>query len=135
MNKMHDMVGPHPPAQISIPASAAADATAYVCIWLVPYDIRVTAFGYLSSAAVTGDDTNSKNLNVDAKIGVAAIAEVAHLDLVTGVDLAVGENAIAFNTGTYLDLSEGDLVLFELEKVGTGVDVAAGSLVIEYQGA
>lgn len=112
-------------AQTLVPSVLAATATEQHPIFVAPVKCRVLAVSIVPQAAVTGDNTNTKNLNVINK-GAAGVGttEVANLDLVTGANLvAFDESAIPLNT-TYVngvDMTEGDTLTLQVEKVGTGV--------------
>lgn len=135
MNKIHDIVGEHLPGEITIPYAAAADATSIVGIWRAPYKCVITGFKPIMGTAVTGAATNYVNLNVQKAVQGAAAAEVAHLDLASGTNLIVGLNDIPLTTGTELAMNEGDLILLEREKAGTGLVLPAGTLEIRIRGA
>jgi hypothetical protein len=78
-----------------------------------------------NAAAVTGDDTNSTNINIINKGSAGAgTAEIGNLDLATGTDLVdFDEKAVTFNATytTGVTLSEGDVLVVEFEKVNTGL--------------
>ena len=119
---------------IKVPAQAADAATAYVAVWRAPYKCRVTGMGYVPIAAVTGADTESRNLNVD--LGSTG-AEVANIDLELGTDLtAKDDNALTITaSGGYVDLEEGATLLLESELVGTtGLAVGLGDWTVTYKG-
>lgn len=130
--KFHDLVGSIS-RNIKVPAQAADAATAYVAAFRAPYKCRVTALGYVPIAAVTGQDTESRNLNVD----LAAGTEVANLDLANGTNMAAKAlTAIPITaTGGYIDLEEGATLRLESELVGTtGLAVPLGNWIITFQG-
>jgi hypothetical protein len=104
---------------------AAATATEQRAAFVAPVKCRVVAIEFVSDAAITGDNTNTTNVNIVNK-GAAGVGttEVANKDYPTGASaVALDANAIPLNT-TYangVDLNEGDVLAVEYEKVGTGV--------------
>lgn len=135
MNKIHDVVGEHLPGEISWPAIGATDATAMIGIWRAPYKCVITGLKPIMAATVTGAATNYFNFNVQKAEQGEAAAEVAHLDFGDGTNAVVGLNDIPFTTGTELAMNEGDLILLQREKVGTGLATPAGTLEIRIRGA
>mgnify|MGYP001573818186 CR=1 FL=1 len=111
-----------------VPAQAAADVTAYVAAIHLPVRCTVVAAWHVCEEAVTGADTNSRNLNLDQADGTEK----------ANVDYAAGENATAgvrnaMSTITEFNEDEGDCLLLESEKVGTGLAVGAGILIVQYR--
>lgn len=110
-------------AEAVIEAVAAGDATEEQVIFVAPFDCILESVSITADAAVTGNNTNTKNLNVVNK-GSAGVGstELANLDLATGTDLVAADEkslgTVASNT-----LAEGDVVALEIEKVGTGVAI------------
>ena len=90
----------------------------------VPSDERVTSVSYVPLAALSGANTNSRNLVVTNKgqAGVGAV-NVATLSLTTGVNLvAFDEKVITLNgTATNLDVVAGDVLELASTAVGTGI--------------
>ena len=110
-----------------VPAVAAATATQTNVIWIAPDAVQVLGVEVAAGAAVTGDNTDSKNLNlIDAGTG-AGTTEVGNLDLVTGTNLtAKTPRAIVdadAGTGSAFRLDAGDGLALQTELVGSGVDV------------
>lgn len=119
-----------------VAAVLAATATQQDPIFIAPCACKVTAVSIVPQAASTGDNTNTKNLNVINKgSDGTGTTEVANLDLATGVNLvAFDEKAIPLNA-TYtngVSLSEGDVLSLQTEKVGTGVAVGPFIVSIDY---
>jgi hypothetical protein len=114
-------------AQAFVAQVLAATATREDPIFVAPVKCRVVGIEVVPQTATTGNNTNSKNLNVIDK-GAAGVGttEVATKDLVTGVDLtALDRYEIPLNT-TYangVDMDEGDTMTLQTELVGTGVIV------------
>ncbi len=119
-----------------VAAVAAATATQQDPIFIAPCACKVTAVSVVPQAASTGDNTNTKNLNIVNKgASGAGTTEVGNLDLVSGTDLvAFDEKAIPLNA-TYtngVSLSEGDVLSLQTEKFGTGVAVGPFIVSIDY---
>ena len=123
-------VGKHPGRHtvcVTLPAVAAATATQTNMIWIAPDAVQVVGVEVAAGAGVTGNNSNTKNLNlIDAGTG-AGTTEVGNLDLVTGTDLtAKTPRAIVdadAGTGAAFSLDAGDGLALIVEKVGTGVAV------------
>ena len=114
-------------------AHAAATATEYIGQWVAPHDCRLRAVYFLPLAAVTGANTNTTHLNV-INVGVAAgTTELANLDL-TSTNNLTGRAKNVITQALTTDLSAGDVIALEAEKVGTGLDVPAGVMFIAYDG-
>jgi hypothetical protein len=127
----HDYNGDHQ-FQLHIPPAAADAATADVAVFVAPYAMKVSALNVVSNAAVSGTDTDSRNLNVQKVVG-ADEAEVAHIDLELGTDLIVGRNPLSVTAFT---LAAGDRLVVESELVGTnGLALPVLTLEIIAQGA
>lgn len=123
--------------QVHMPAAAAADATAYLGLFRVPFKSRLKSLKYIPLTDVVGADTNSANLNVDNQDHATPNTEIANLDMTAAGGTITGGDGKAFtlsSTSADLDLAEGDVLRFEREKVGTGLATAAGCIVIELQG-
>lgn len=131
----HDMTGSHN-FQVDLPAVAAATATGDIGIFRVPYKIRLaagtTALSLIAGTALSGADTNTRHINVLAKVGAGSLTEVAARDLVSGTNLAVGANTLTLAAA--LELDAGDLIVVVSEKVGSGLAIPALTLSITAQG-
>jgi hypothetical protein len=119
-----DLIGSHV-AHMLVPSVAAADATELHPIFIAPIKCVVLGVQIVPQAAVTGDNTDTKNLNIlNAGADGSGSTEVANLDLVTGTDLVANDaEDIPLNT-TYddgVELAEGDVLALQVEKVGNGV--------------
>lgn len=112
-------------AQLRSKAHAAATATETILTWIAPQDCRLMGVHFYPDSAVTGADTNTTHLNV-----LDGATEIDNYDLTSGNDIAV--TGYTFSTTLARDLSEGDRVIVQAEKVGTGLDVPAGTFVFEY---
>lgn len=121
-------------AQIYAPAHAAATASEYLVSFVAPFDCRLKAVYFVPKDDVTGVDTNTTHLNVINKGSAGAgSTELGALDLTDGNDLtAFDVNTVVSSLTT--DLTEDDVIAVQYEKVGTGLDVPAGTWIFEIDG-
>jgi hypothetical protein len=107
----------------------AATATEAHVFFTAPRACRVVQVSVTADIATTGDNTNTKNLNlVNKGAAGSGTTEVGNLDLVTGVNLAAfDEKVIPLNASNAsgVVLANGDVLALQYEKVGTGVNVGA----------
>jgi hypothetical protein len=108
-----------------LPAHAAATATEKLKLYVAERACRVKKVAIHPSAAVTGDNTNRTNLNVDKNT-----TEVANLDLDTGTDLVAQAETVLYEPATPLPMAAGDYIGLEWEKVASGVLVPALAAVV-----
>jgi len=121
--------------RMALAVHAAATATEERTVFSAPCACRVRAFSIVSDIAVTGDNTNTTNLNVKNK-GAAGVGTtvVATLNLPTGTNLvAFDENAIPLAAAGAFAMVEGDTLTLEFVKVGTGVAIGPGMLTIDWE--
>ena len=130
-NPIHDLPGDIK-LFVPFPDVAAATVTSYVGNVVIPYDGYITAMGVTANAAVTGDNSNTKNINIDT-FSAGTASEVANLDLPTGVNLVAGTQK-AITVSTKITVSAGQLLSIEFEKVGNGVAITSGGLELTLQG-
>lgn len=110
---------------------AAATATSKFAIFVAPRACKVSGVSITPDVATTGDATNTKNLNVlNAGAAGSGTTEIGNLDLAAGVNLtAFDETAIPI---TETPLAEGDVLVLQVEKVGTGVIVGPGQVKVTW---
>lgn len=102
---------------------AAGSATQSHVIFVAPAAGTVTEVHITTRTAVTGDNTNRKNLNIINKgSDGSGSTEIANLDLVTSTDL-VAFDETAIGTGLSVSVSEGDVIVVEYELIGSGVAI------------
>ena len=115
----------------AIPAVAAADATIVIPLMAMPFNCELGEVSLICSTLVTGNTTNTKNLNlIDGGAEGAGTAELANRDLITGTNLAAGKTMLFDNiiaAALEIFMSQGDMLELQVELVGTGV--AVGPLV------
>jgi hypothetical protein len=119
MTSLHDVPGSHY-TYLTMAAVASGDNTAYVGGTINPLNgpAKIIAIHLIPIAAITGDNTNSNNYNVDI---VASTTEIANLDLATGTDAVLGV-PLAFTlsgTAAQLTVAAGGVLLVEREETGT----------------
>lgn len=132
-NQLGDIPGAKFYATAYAPQHAAATATEVVPIFVAGENCRVRKVSFLPNAAVTGDDTNRTNLNMQNRgASGAGTTEIGNLDLATGVDLVATDEKIVYQPATPLDLDAGHVLAVQYEKVASGVLVPPGQWVIEY---
>lgn len=118
-------------------AVAAGTATSTFTLFTAPCAGRVRAVSITPDVATTGNNTNTKNLNlIDKGVNGAGTTEVGNLDLVTGVNLtAFDETAIPLNAtfAAGVPMVEGQVLGIQVEQVGTGVAVGPGQVNIDWE--
>ena len=114
------------------PVHAAATATEERTVFVAPMAGRIRAVTVTSDIAVTGDNTNTTNMNIINK-GAAGVGttEIGNLDLTTGVNMVAFDEKNIPITATAL--AEGDTVTLQFEKVGTGVAIGPSMVTIDWE--
>lgn len=134
-DRVHDIPGPIS-ATASVIAVAAATTTVVYDIFRAPDAVKITKIEIVPQAAVTGNDSNTKYLNVlDGGAAGTGTTEVANLDLATGVNLVALDGKNIPLNATYASgcvMAEGDTLLLQIEKVGTGVALPHLHVYLEY---
>ena len=134
MQSKHDIPGDHV-HQVIIDPIAAGDATELQSLFVAPFTCKITGVTITPDAAATGDNTNTKNLNIHNRGQAGAgTTEIANLDLVTGVDL-VARDEKTIGSGMSSAVASGDVIALQVEQVGTGVAIPRSIVKITYQGA
>lgn len=119
--RQHDIPGPHD-SFVVLPAMASAESTTEFPIFVAPWDCSVTSVKLTFGSAVVGDDTNRFNFNlINKDDDGTGTTELANLDLAAGttVDAFVEETLLS----TATDLTAGQILDLEYEKVSSGFDV------------
>ena len=118
--------------QIRIPAHAAATATEKVALLYASFAIYVTAVRHIPDTIVTGANTNTTHINlIDAGSAGTGTTEQGNIDYVSATDTAeLDSRAFTFTAFT---LDSGDVLALQFEKVGSGLAIPAGLIVIEFQ--
>ena len=128
MKELHDIPGRHI-FSMDVHAHAAATATEVYALMRVPFKSVVKAIRHIPSAAINGADTNTTHLN--ARVGTTEIANI---------DYTNGNNASALTAKDFANLAAagynveaGDVLNVQIEKVGTGLDIPQGVIVVEIE--
>lgn len=114
---------------VPIPATGSGDNTDYLAMWTAPFDCVVTAMKVGMTDAVTGDNTNRYNFNVD---GPNSADEIANLDLIDDVNLAAGVLS-SLTMSANVNVDEDESLRLEAEEAGTSPATGPGVWVIEYE--
>lgn len=119
-------------AAVQTIAHAAATATEYIGSLVIPIDGRIRGAYFIANAAVSGANTNTTHLNLqNGGVAGTGTTEIANIDLTSGNDLASGVKSIMSEALTTA-VSAGTVLRLQAEKVGTGLDVPSGTLVVLY---
>lgn len=119
-------------AQVPSIAHAAATATEYIASLIIPIDARIRAIYFIANAAVSGANTNTTHLNAqNGGVAGTGTTEIANIDLTSGNDLVSGAKSLMTESLTTA-VSAGTVVRLQAEKVGTGLDVPAGTFCVLY---
>lgn len=115
-------------------AALAADATADQVVGLVTTAGSVLSVTFVPDTVLTGADTNSATLSVVNKGAAAAgTAVVASKAFTNGVNIAATVPGDITLTATAADavVAANDVLVYRRTKVGTGLAVPAGMLVVK----
>lgn len=118
-----------------VPALAATSATVKIAVWQAPNDVKIDKVTIRTGVAITGDATNTINLNVlDGGAAGSGTTEIGHQDYGASVNAAALDDIVIDCADAALD--EGDALILQVEKVGSGgtLGTALGSMVqIDYK--
>lgn len=120
--------------QTYLPAVGAADATIAYPIFRAPDTCVVSKVEIVPQAAITGQDTNYRELNlINAGSAGAGTTELANIDLASGTNLTALDGK-AFTLAANVSMSAGDVLKIESALVGeTGLAVPALLVYVEYE--
>lgn len=117
----------------AIPATAGgADDTTPIAI--APWDFTVTKVSFLSDAAVTGANTNTRKVELrNGGANGAGVTVIASKQFDAGVNAVQNDDTDVTLTGTVAnrDGSAGDALVFASTHIGTGLADPGGTLIIE----
>lgn len=127
--------GLHTWSGIYVPSHAAATATEKLGVLEAPFDCYLRRVAFSPQDAVTGVDTNTTHLNVvDGGPDGSGTTELATKELVAGTDLvALDYQDIFALTATKVELTAGDVLEFQWEKVGTGLLIPHGYVLVSIE--
>lgn len=133
-NFLADVPGTHS-RESQIDSVGAGDATEEQTIFVAPHKCVVEEVGITPDAAVTGNDTNRKNLNViDKGSAGTGTTEIGNVDLGTGTNL-VAKDRTTLLTGGSTEMEKGDVLSLQIEQVGTGVAIPRSRVDVRYRPA
>lgn len=130
MTTLHEIPGTHE-LHAQAAAVAAATTTAYVAVLTLPFAAVVTEVVYVPYSALTGADTNSMNLNVDSVVA-GTPTERGNVDFASGTDAAALTEKVLYSGS--LSLAAGAQIAVEREKVGTGLAMPGGEIIVRFRG-
>lgn len=116
-----------------VAGAAAADATRDDAVLVVPFAGNITAVTFVPDAALSGANTNNRQLSLINKGLTGGDTRVAAtLALATGVDLvAFDEKAITVSgTAANVAVVEGDVLALSTVKNGSGLTTPGGQVKI-----
>lgn len=130
--KSRDIPGKHS-VQLYTASHAADAGTEKRVIWVADCDCKITDVDFCPFAAVTGQNTDTTDLNIlDGGAAGAGTTEIGNLDLTLNNDLSANTPNAIINSGTST-LDEGDSLILQLEQVGNGLAVGAGLVVVTFE--
>jgi hypothetical protein len=134
-NTMHDLAGPLV-QQTLIPPAAAGDATASRVVFMAPFACRIRSVTIVPAAGITGQATNTFNLNViNRGVDGASSTEVANRDYLSGTNETAYTRRVLYQPSTPLSLAAGACLDLQRELVGTGLAMPSLLVVVEYEAA
>lgn len=120
--------------EVVVPAHAAATATEQAPVFYAPFACKVTAVRVVAGAAVTGANTNTTHLNLHNRgTDGSGTTEIANYDLTSGNNLTAYDNYNLYAPASGLAVAAGGVLSLQHEKVGTGLDVPALCVVVEFE--
>ena len=135
MINVHDIPGRHR-ATFRIPAHAAADPTTSHVIFAAPFSARIRKVALFFAADVTGQNTNTFNLNlVNRGTDGTGTTVLASRSYTAGVNESAYVESVLYEPTNGLSVSAGTVLDLERELVGTGMDSPNIWGYVEYEGA
>ena len=117
---------------VASPATAAADASTTYVIFEAPVNCKIEKVRVVPGAAVTGQDTNTKNLNlIDRGTNGAGATELANYDLTSGNDIGVAGYDL-YSPASALSVSTGNQLGLQVEQVGAGMALSPLAVTVEF---
>jgi hypothetical protein len=115
------------------PSTTSATNTTKRHVFYADTDMTVEEVSYVPDAALTVNATNHALMRVYAGNGAAAAAtQVGIENTATGANWVAGTPHALTLTTANCDVDEGETLAAEILKVGSGVAVSKGALVIHY---
>lgn len=131
-NTVHDLSGNHV-SYLHVPNQAAATATGVVASWSSPFNCNVKSVKYSAAEGnLIGADTNSCNIAAYKDDNTTLLGRVA---FTAGTNSNVsGDTTIYSNTqSNAFSVDSGAHVILKREKVGTGLAMPFGTMIVTYQ--
>lgn len=116
-------------------AHAAATATESLAAFRSPCRAKLAAVKWVPLAAVTGQNTDTTNINIiNRGTDGTGTTEIANVDFTSGVNASThtAKSIYAPSAGSELQMSEGTVISATFEKVGTGLLLPAGTFVFTF---
>jgi len=116
------------------PGKAAATATESRPVFVAPADCYIIALDVIPQATITGADTNSTNLNlIDKGTAGTGSTELANRDYVSGTNSTGFVKQSIYAPASPLEVSAGNVLAIELEKVGDGLIIPEMLVQVTYR--
>jgi len=132
---LHDIPGGHY-AFFRFGPEGSAEPTKSHVIFFAPWKARVIRVAYLFDASVTGQDTNTFNLNlINRGTDGTGTTELANRDYVAGTDDAAYVLRELYKPSGGLVIPAGTVLDLQREQVGTGMDMPGLMGFVEFEGA
>lgn len=127
----YDVPGTHDESVV-IPAVAAADNTIAFVIFEAPVNCQIEKVRVVPATAITGQDTNTKHLNlINRGTNGAGNTEIGNYDLTSGNDIGVAGLDL-YAPATSLSVSQGNQLGLQIEDQGTGIAIPALHVTVEF---
>lgn len=135
VSSLHDVPGNHV-AFYALRGHAAATATEKAFVFRAPFDAKIVSVEIIWDAAITGADTNTTHVNLlNAGTDGTGTTELGNIDYVSGTDAAAGAAADLYSPASPLAVDEGTKLAVQFEKVGNGLLLPTGMVIVTYRGA
>lgn len=132
---IHDIPGVHVDA-VPLKSHAAATATELSFVWVAPFAAKVRAVRVIWDAAITGADTNTTHVNlINADVEGDGTDELANIDYTSGTDAVAGATIDLYAPASPLAVAAGTKLVIQHEKVGNGLLIPSGLVIVEYEAA
>lgn len=135
VSSLHDVPGNHV-AFYALRGHAAATATEKAFVFRAPFDAKIVSVEIIWDAAITGADSNTTHVNLlNAGTAGTGSTELGNIDYVSGTDAGAGVAEDLYSPDTPLSVDSGTILAVQLEKVGNGLLLPTGTVIVTYQGA
>ncbi len=133
-SNLHDIPGSHELCSTRIPA-VANTSDDKVVVGVALFDCTVTSVVVAHDAAITGQDTNTFTGSIfnggSDGTGVVSVAAKQYVDTVDGAVWA--DTLTLSSTAANLNLSAGDIILYDKTEIGTGLTDPAKCVIVTVQ--